>query len=162
MPPPRQRVAYAAPCVQFAAETYQNTSRPFFVQVGFRDPHAPWAAPQRMYDLYDEDTLAGPTHTLFDASQPLIAWSRQLSVKLANGTSFAFSPNHAVPDWVQRDQRHAYYAAVSYVDEHIGALLGKVAEHALSDKTIIVVHSDHGTHSIVTCSIHHVFHTSRV
>ena len=105
--------------------------------MGFRDPHAPWAAPQRMYDLYDEASLAGPTHKLLDASQPLIAWSQQLAVKLANGTSFPFSPTRAVPDWVQRDQRHAYYAAISYVDEHVGAILGKLAGAKLSATTIV-------------------------
>ena len=25
-----------------------------------------------------------------------------------------------VPDWVNQNNRHAYYAAISYVDEHIG------------------------------------------
>ena len=34
--------------LNFAAETYKNTSTPFFLMTGFRDPHAPWAAPQRM------------------------------------------------------------------------------------------------------------------
>ena len=31
---------------------------------GFRKPHAPWQAPQRMYDLYDEDTIEIATHTV--------------------------------------------------------------------------------------------------
>ena len=128
----------------FAAETWRNTSRPFYMMVGFRDPHAPWAAPQRMYDLYDEASLAGPTHTTLDPSQPLIAWSDQLSVQLQNGTHFPFSPQHAVPDWVQRDQRHAYYAAISYVDEHIGALLARLDSEGLERRTIVVMHADHG------------------
>lgn len=128
----------------FAAAVRRNTSRPFFMMVGFRDPHAPWAAPQRMYDLYDEAAIAGPSHKTLDASQPLIAWSAQLSVQLQNGTRFPFSPTRAVPDWVQRDQRHAYYAAVSYVDEHVGALLGKLSDEALYDSSIVVVHADHG------------------
>ena len=128
----------------FAAEVRRNTSRPFFMMVGFRDPHAPWAAPQRMYDLYDEAAILGPTYPTLDASQPLIAWSAQLSIQLQNGTHFPFSPTHPVPEWVQRDQRHAYYAAISYVDEHIGAILGKLRGEGLYTSTIIVVHADHG------------------
>ena len=44
-------------------------------------------------------------------------------VLLGDGTEVAHSPTEPVPVWVNRDQRHAYYAAMSYVDEHIGALL---------------------------------------
>ena len=130
--------------LSFAAETYRNTSRPFFMMVGFRDPHAPWAAPRRMYDLYDEGAIAGPRHRTLDPSQPLIAWSEQLVVRLQNGTAFPFSPTQPVPDWVQRDQRHGYYAAVSYVDEHVGALLGRLERERLTASTIVVMHSDHG------------------
>jgi len=91
-----------------AAANLAATGQPFFQLVGFRDPHAPWAAPQRSYALYNESAIAGPAHPLLGAGTPLVAWSDQLSVQLANGTAFPFSPTHAVPDWVQRDQRHAY------------------------------------------------------
>ena len=128
----------------YAASVRRNTSRPFYMMVGFRDPHAPWAAPQRCYDLYNESQITPPAHPTLDASQPLISWSAQLSVQLQNGTHFAFSPQHAVPDWVQRDQRHAYYAAVSYVDEHVGSLLTKLDSEGLTEETIVVVHADHG------------------
>jgi iduronate 2-sulfatase len=128
----------------FAAEVRRNTSRPFYMMVGFRDPHAPWAAPQRMYDLYNESDIAVATHKTLDPSQPLIAWSEQLVVQLQNGTSFPFSPTEAVPDWVERDQRHAYYAAVSYVDEHVGAILSKLDAEALTSQTIVAFHADHG------------------
>ena len=59
-------------------------------------------------------------------------------------TNTAASPQHAVPDWVQRDQRHAYYAAISYVDEHIGALLARLDSEGLERRTIVVMHADHG------------------
>ena len=42
-----------------------------------------------------------------------IAWSNQLSVQLENGTGFRYDPFSPVPDWVMRDQRHAYYASTS-------------------------------------------------
>ena len=45
---------------------------------------------------------------------------------------------------MQRDQRHAYYAAVSYVDEHVGALLDRLDAERLDGSTIVVMHSDHG------------------
>ena len=59
---------------------------PFFLMSGFRDPHAPWAAPQRMYDLYDEADIAVAAHEVLPAGAPRIAWSNCLDVRLANGT----------------------------------------------------------------------------
>ena len=98
---------------------------------------------QRMWDLYNESAIQPAVHKTLDASVARIAWSHQLSVQLANGTKFQFSPDQAVPDCVMRDQRHAYYAAVSYVDEHIGALLSKLKEEALYESTVVVMHADH-------------------
>jgi iduronate 2-sulfatase len=127
-----------------AANVRRLTGRPFFLMTGFRDPHAPWAAPQRMYDLYNESEIAVAASPLLGEGTPLIAWSDQLNVELANGTSFPFSPHKAVPDWVARDQRHAYYAAISYVDEHVGKILAMLEGYGLADSTIVVFHADHG------------------
>lgn len=128
----------------YAIEKGRNESRPFFVMAGFRKPHAPWQAPQRMYDLYNESSLEIPEDKLFPRSSPLIAWSQQLGVQLENGTSFHYSPTQAVPDRVIRDQRHAYYASISYVDEHVGALLALLDEQQVSNNTLVVFHADHG------------------
>jgi len=43
-----------------------------------------------------------------------------------------------------RNQRHAYYAAVSYVDEHIGKLLQVLSDEDVRDDTIVIFHADHG------------------
>ena len=69
-----------------------------------------------------------------------------------------------MPDWVARDQRRArglrrgeaaepprappfrYYAAVSYVDEHVGAIVAALRDGGKYDESIVVFHSDHGYH----------------
>ena len=63
---------------------------------------------------------------------------------LGDGTEVAHSPTEPVPVWVNRDQRHAYYAAMSYVDEHIGALLQALRDESVESSTIVAAHSDHG------------------
>ena len=128
----------------FAANHYKNTSQPFFLMTGWRDPHAPWDAPQRMYDLYNVSTIQTATHQTLGTNVPLIAWSKQLNICLANGTSFPYSYDQPVPNWVQQNQRHAYYAAVSYVDEHIGAVLQVLKDERIENDTIVVFHADHG------------------
>lgn len=37
--------------LSYAANKSKATGRPFYVQCGFRKPHAPWQYPQRMWDL---------------------------------------------------------------------------------------------------------------
>ena len=128
--------------LNFAATLSRNISRPFFVMTGFRDPHAPWAAPQRMYDLYNVSDIAIPTQKVLGNGTPLIAWSHCLSVQLSNGTSFPFSYDQAVPDWVMQDQRRAYYAAISYVDEHVGTLLQVLEDHNITNNTMVIFHAD--------------------
>eukprot|EP00730_Choanoeca_flexa_P011622 TRINITY_DN27302_c0_g1_i1.p1 TRINITY_DN27302_c0_g1~~TRINITY_DN27302_c0_g1_i1.p1 ORF type:complete len:172 (+),score=43.03 TRINITY_DN27302_c0_g1_i1:359-874(+) len=130
--------------MDYAIQSRQQTRRPFFIGAGYRKPHAPWQVPQRMYDLYNQSALRTADPDTFSDTQPLIAWSSELNVALENGTSFRFSPFKAVPRWVQQDQRHAYYASILYVDEHVGAMLDKLEEAGLRNETIIVFHADHG------------------
>lgn len=113
---------------------------------GLQRSTRPWAAPKRMYDLYDEDgiDLPPPESKTLGKDTPQIAWSAQLNVCLANGTSFPYSYDKPVADEVMRNQRRAYYSSVSYVDEHIGAILDILEEKDLADSTIVVFHSDHG------------------
>mmetsp|Transcript_24362 Transcript_24362/g.87015 ORF Transcript_24362/g.87015 Transcript_24362/m.87015 type:complete len:508 (+) Transcript_24362:144-1667(+) len=125
-----------------AVEHKRDTSTPFFLLCGFRDPHAPWVAPKRMYDLYTKGVLP-PLHDTLAPGVPLISWSNELDV-LANDTSYAYGPYKAVPKAVQLDQRLAYYAAVSYVDEHVGAVVQKLKTLGLYESTLLVSHSDHG------------------
>lgn len=133
--------------LQYAIEeNKRNASRPFFLMTGFRDPHAPWAYPKRTFDLYNESAIPVAVHNTLGEGSPLISWSNQLTVMLANGTSFPYGPYSPVPDWVARDQRHGYYAAVTYVDEHVGDILGLLEASGAADNTIVVFHADHGYH----------------
>lgn len=96
------------------------------------------------YDLYNVSDIAVAKHKTMPSGTDLIAWTNALSVKLENGTSFAYGPYSPVPDWVQQVQRHAYYACVSYVDEHIGYILGVLERHGILNETLILMHADHG------------------
>jgi hypothetical protein len=56
-----------------------------------------------------------PVSKVLGQGTPLIAWAPCLDVKLENGTSFPFSYDSPVPDWVMQDQRHAYCACTRRV-----------------------------------------------
>ena len=53
----KQTIEYLKHAADWSRE---EDGKPFFLISGFRDPHAPWAAPKRMYDLYDEDDIDLP------------------------------------------------------------------------------------------------------
>jgi len=130
--------------LQYAMSNRNKTGQPFYVSVGFRDPHAPWAAPKRIQDLYNGVDIAPAKNKVLDSSIPLIAWSSQLALKLENGTGFGFGYDHSPPDWVVEDQRRHYYAAASYTDEHVGDLINALHSAGQYDDTIVVFHTDHG------------------
>lgn len=112
---------------------------PFFLAAGFFNPHCPYVAPKRYFDLYPLDEITMPD--LEEAKADL---------------------DDVPPMAVQRDTRHwpfyfdqvsveearrckqAYYACNSFVDALVGKLLDALEENGLLEKTIIVFWSDHG------------------
>jgi len=78
--------------LKYATNESKQSGRPFYVMAGFRKPHAPWQAPQRMYDLYNQSEIAVPTHKTIPTGAPLIAWSNQLTVSLENGADSSIHP----------------------------------------------------------------------
>ncbi len=126
--------------LEYAINKSKVENRPFYVMAGFRKPHAPWQAPQRMWDLYNTSDIVTAKYKTMPVNTDLIAWSNQLNVALANGTSFHYGPYDPVPDWVQQDQRHAYYASLSYVDENVGYILDVLRQHDILNDTLIIMH----------------------
>jgi uncharacterized sulfatase len=107
---------------------------PFFLAVGFRRPHAPYAAPQKYFDLYPPGSippLAEPPEHL--GKIPLAAFTY---------------PAGTAP--ISADERAqcvaAYHACISFVDAQIGLLWAALDQARLWDKTIVVFYSDHGYH----------------
>ena len=43
-----------------------------------------------------------------------------------------------------RAARHAYYGAISYVDDHLGRLMEALRSAGLAEDTIVILTSDHG------------------
>jgi choline-sulfatase len=113
-----------------------DDGRPFFLAVSFANPHDPWELRSRYWDLYDRsqvDLPAVPALPL-DETDPHSRRLREMC-----GVDDA-----SVSDEQVRAARHGYYAAVSYLDERVGEVLGALAEAGLDDDTIVVFTSDHG------------------
>jgi choline-sulfatase len=49
-----------------------------------------------------------------------------------------------VTDAQTRNARHAYYGAISYIDDHLGRLMEALRSAGLAEDTIVILISDHG------------------
>jgi choline-sulfatase len=127
--------------VAFAAERSlfghirSGDARPFCYVVSFSHPHDPFAIPLKWWDLYRDEDIPMPRIGCDEVS--LHPHERRLRAVCAmNGVEI--TEDHV------RAARRAYYGAISYVDDHISALIGLLRETGRLDDTIVIVTSDHG------------------
>ena len=108
--------------------------RPWCLTVSFTHPHDPYVARRRHWDLYEGCAHLDPAvgEMRYDDHDPH-------SRRLLDASDRA---NYDVaPDDVARARR-AYFANVSYIDEHVGTLLRVLAD--TQQEAAVVFVSDHG------------------
>lgn len=121
------QIEYDAEVVERACAVLADPGpRPLLLVASFTHPHDPYEVPREHWDRY-ADAAIGPPSRPDPADDPI---SRRLQAMIGEGR-------------VTEDQilqaRRGYYAAVSLVDDGLGALMESVA-----DDTIVIVTSDHG------------------
>jgi arylsulfatase A-like enzyme len=112
--------------------------QPFFLQVGFPGPHSPWDAPASAVARYR------------DAPIPL--GSTRPPERPPDGPLRDFLdmwyPMRSIPDDVPDESivacRRAYYAAITLIDEQIGAIRAALERIGRLDTTWLVYTTDHG------------------
>jgi choline-sulfatase len=110
--------------------------RPFFLVASFTHPHDPWELQPRHWERYDPSAIDLPAVGLIPREQ-----ADPHSLRLRD---MAGIDDVRLSDAQVRRARHAYYAAISYVDERIGEVLGALRDTGLDDDTIVVFTADHG------------------
>ena len=109
---------------------------PFCLTVSFTHPHDPYAARARDWNRYRADDIDAPATPALPADA-LDPHSRRLWEVSAMG-------DYDIGAEDVRNARHAYYANISYLDDHVGRLLQTLADCKLADDTVVVFTSDHG------------------
>lgn len=110
---------------------------PFGMVVSFHHPHDPFHVQQEYWDLYD------------DADMPVPEYPDELEQTYSAMDRWA-NDAHEVDRYDVRDPtnmrhlRHAYYAALSYVDRKVGELLDALERTGELENTIVLFTSDHG------------------
>jgi choline-sulfatase len=113
-----------------------DDERPFSLFVSFTHPHDPFAIPRRYWDRYRHDDIDMPAVPAMARDQ-LDAHSQRLFDHI--GVAEANMSEAEI-----RTARHAYYGAVSYIDEQVGGLMESLRTAGFGDNTIVVLLSDHG------------------
>jgi len=133
--------AIARDALRLLDELAANT-QPFFLAVGFKKPHLPFVAPAAHWDRHDRAAFPVAPHQrgIEGDSGYVLHDSKELR---GYGGIPASGP---IPESLQKELLHGYYACVSYIDAQVGLLLDALDRKGLTDKTVVVLWGDHGFH----------------
>lgn len=115
----------------------RDTTRPFFLNLGFSKPHPPWDPCESYWQMYAHADVPAPVYG---------DWSRDAA---------KIPPGFMMPTWVLngcdqfsaellREARRAYYACITQIDYNLGYLFGRLRELNLLESTFILFTADHG------------------
>lgn len=117
----------------------EKKNQPFFIGVGFKRPHLPFAAPKKYWDLYDRSKIEMP-YPEKPKNAPEIAFTNWDELR-----RYSDIPDLGNLDETKtRELIHGYYACVSFLDAQVGKLLKALDEFDLRKDTIVVLWGDHG------------------
>ena len=114
--------------------------QPFFLAVGFMNPHLPFVAPKKYWDLYDRDAIQLADNPFLPKGAPSFAMTSWGELR----KYYDIPASGPLSDEQARSMIHGYFAAISYVDAQVGRLLDELQRLGLAEKTIVVFWGDHG------------------
>jgi len=130
----------AREAVAALADFARKPDQPFFLAVGFVNPHVPYVAPKRYFDLYQPEKLVLPGNTYPPRNAPAFA--------AKTGQDFLWYGNipkdQKITPEFGRKALHGYLAAISYVDAQVGRLLDALEKSGLAENTIVMFWGDNG------------------
>lgn len=130
----------AREAVEALRELARKPEQPFFLAVGFANPHVPWVAPKKYWDWYQTDRLPLPENDYPPRNAPPFA--------ATSGADFYWYGNvpkdRKITPEFGRQCLHGYLAAISYVDACVGRILAELERLKLREHTIVIFWADHG------------------
>ena len=115
---------------------FSDDERPFCLFVSFTHPHDPFAVTQEYWDRYRHEEIDMPAIPAMPR-EDLDPHSQRLYDHI--GVADAAMTEEDV-----RVARHAYYGAVSYVDDQVGCLIDALHSTGFAENTVIIFLADHG------------------
>ena len=121
--------------LELLAEHLKTTpSKPFYLQLGWVKPHAPYDPPAPWDRMYNPLEIPKPHGSASD-------------LKFMNPSAVTYRENYLVNQMsesgIQYSRAH-YFGLVSYLDSQLGRVIDFVENNNLQNETLIVFTSDHG------------------
>lgn len=118
----------------------------FFLSVGFKKPHLPFVMPQTYWDLYETSDFS--VHPFQNHPKNEVPHSWAYAAELAGYDEFTTGGASVtnIPEDLQLQMIHGYYACASFIDAQVGRLLNELEALGLHTNTIVVLWGDHGFH----------------
>jgi arylsulfatase A-like enzyme len=113
---------------------------PFFLAVGFQNPHLPFVAPCKYWDLYPRDAIRLADNPFPPRGVPDFAMTSWGELR----KYYDIPATGPLSDEQATSMIHGYFAAISYVDAQVGRLLDELDRLGLAENTIVVFWGDHG------------------
>ncbi|MEO1236497.1 MAG: sulfatase-like hydrolase/transferase, partial [Planctomycetota bacterium] len=98
--------------------------------------------PERYWQLYGREAL--PLAAFTRAPEGAPEYAPQPGWELR--ARYDVPETGPLPEGLQRDLVHGYYAATSFIDAQVGRLLDALDAHGLAENTVVVLWGDHGYH----------------
>ncbi len=120
---------------------FKNSDEPFFMALGYIEPHLPFMAPSKYWDMYkpEDIKLAKNPFLPKDAVNGFLHNSPELR------NMYTDIPQEGpIPDDLAKKLVHGYYASISYTDAMIGKVYDALEKLGLKDNTTIILWGDHG------------------
>jgi len=116
---------------------------PFFMGVGFVNPHTPLYAPQKYFDMFPLEEIELPVIKEGDSEDIYYA---SVYPDTEMGLAYYKKLKQSYPEGDEGLRRflQAYLACVAFVDDQIGVVLDALDKSKFRDNTIVVLVSDHG------------------
>ena len=115
----------------------QSHDRPFLLVSSYTNPHPPFIAPQRFWDMYADVDFELPHYppemaaSFSEFEQSLMKW---------HGVD-----RHDISDKENlQHMRRAYAAVITYIDHKVGELIATLEDRGLRENTVILFCADHG------------------
>jgi iduronate 2-sulfatase len=114
--------------------------QPWFFATGFFKPHLPFAAPRKWFEAHDPTGISGPPDPRRHPAPS--SWHGSGEALHNYGEHRGRDPRE--DEGYARELRHAYAAAISFMDAQVGRVLAHLDGMSQADNTIVVFWSDHG------------------
>ena len=127
-----------------AVEVLQEIQHtPFFLAVGFRKPHLPLHVPKKYYELYNNVEFKLPATNRFPTNAPsIVGGYLPGDLKIYQD----ITDTRVLSEAKLLELIKGYAASTSFMDAQVGRVLNQLDALKLTEKTVIVLCSDHGFH----------------